>query len=464
MTESVEVLVLGAGQGGAPLAADFARAGRRTVLVEQAHPGGTCVNVGCTPTKTLVAGARVAWLAGRAGVYGLDAGPVRVDPVAVRARTRAIVTSFRAGSARALARAGVELVTGHGHFVAPRTVAVTSADGAVVRTLAAELVVVSTGLRPARPPIEGLDDVPALDSSGMLELDVVPEHLVVLGAGYVGLEFAQLFRRLGSAVTVVDPGERLAPREDADVAACLAELLREDGVALCLGREVRRVMPSAPGPGVALELHVRATGGAEHLAGSHLLVAVGRRPNADHIGAEAAGIARDARGFVAVDERLATSAPGVYAIGDVTGGPAFTHVAYDDYRVLRDNLLRGGARTTRGRLVPYTLFTDPPLCRVGPTEAQARAEGRAVRVATMPMRHVARALEMDEPRGMLKVVVDAASERVLGAAALGVEGGELAGVLQMAIHAGTSWRELRDMIFPHPSAAECLNNLFAPLE
>jgi pyruvate/2-oxoglutarate dehydrogenase complex dihydrolipoamide dehydrogenase (E3) component len=466
--DHVDVLVLGAGQGGGPLAGAFARAGRRTILVEQAHAGGTCVNVGCTPTKTMVAGARVAYLARRAADYGVAAGPVSVQLEAVRARTRRVVAAFRAGSERALAAAGVELCHGHGHFVGPRTLEVTSAAGDVLRTISADLVIVNTGLRPARPTIAGLDMVTALDSTSVMELDALPAHLLVFGGGYVGLEFAQLYRRLGSAVTVIDVHEQLMPREDADVSAALAEILRDDGIDLRLGHEVVRVAPvgdgGGDGGGVQAELRDRATGHGALVAGSHLLLATGRRPNTDHIGAAAAGIALDARGYVVTDERLATSAEGVYAIGDVKGGPAFTHVAYDDFRILRANLLEGGARTTRGRLVPYTLFTDPQLGRIGRTEAQARADGLDVRVASQPMRHVARAIEMDETRGLMKVVVDAATGRLLGAAVLGVEGGELASVLQMAMVGGLPYPVLRDMVYPHPTFAESLNNLFAQLD
>jgi len=463
-TDHVAVLVLGAGQGGGPLAGAFARAGRRTMLVEEAHAGGTCVNVGCTPTKTMVAGARVAYLTRRAADYGVAVGPVTVRPDVVRARTRAVVASFRAGSERALAAAGVELCHGHGHFVAPRTLEVTSAAGEVLRTVSADLVIVNTGLRPVRPAIEGLDTVAALDSTSVLDLDELPAHLLVAGGGYVGLEFAQLYRRFGSAVTVVDVHDRLLPREDADVSAALAAILREDGIDLRLGHDIVRVAPTGAGNGVQAELRDRATGHGALVEGSHLLLATGRRPNTDHIGAAAAGIALDARGYIRTDERLVTSAEGVYAIGDVTGGPAFTHVAYDDFRILRANLLGGGTRTTTDRLVPYTLFTDPQLGRIGRTEAQARADGFDVRVATQPMRHVARAIEMDETRGLMKVVVDASTGRLLGAAVLGVEGGELAGVLQMAMVGQLHHTTLRDLVFPHPTFAESLNNLFAQLD
>jgi pyruvate/2-oxoglutarate dehydrogenase complex dihydrolipoamide dehydrogenase (E3) component len=454
--------VLGAGQGGGPLAGALARAGRRTLLVERAHAGGTCVNEGCTPTKTMVASARVAEVVRRAPDFGVRVGDVAVDLTRVRARKRAIVDSFRGGSERGLADAGVEVGYGHGRFVAPRTLDVVAADGVRTR-VTAPLVVISTGLRSARPTVRGLDDVPALDSTSIMELASVPEHLVVLGGGYVGLEFAQMFRRFGSRVTVLQRGPRLLAREDADVATALAGILREDGIDVRLDTDAARVAPGAAG-GVRVTTTPRGGGHPAEVVGSHLLVATGRRPNSDALGADAGGVALDERGFVRVDARLATTAEGVYAIGDVKGGPAFTHVAYDDFRILRTNLLQGGDATTDGRLLPYAVFTDPQLGRVGMSEAEARAAGHDVRVATLPMAHVARALEVDEPRGFVKAVVDAPSARILGAAVLGAGAGELATALQLAMMGGLPYTALRDGVFAHPTYAESLNTLFSALD
>jgi pyruvate/2-oxoglutarate dehydrogenase complex dihydrolipoamide dehydrogenase (E3) component len=304
--------------------------------------------------------------------------------------------------------------------------------------------------------------VVALDSTSIMELDVVPEHLVVLGGGYIALEFGQMFRRFGARVTVVERSGHLLGREDTDVAQALADILVEDGVEVLLRTEAKRVTRPAGG-GVRVELEAK-DGPARRVEGSHLLVALGRSPNTEALDLAAAGVEVDGRGFVKVDAHLRTSAPGIFAMGDVSGAPAFTHVSYDDYRILRDNLLQGGQRSTADRWVPYTLFTDPQLGRVGLTEAQARSTSPDVRVATMPMAHVARALESDQSRGLLKGVVDGRTGEILGFAALGMEGGELASVVQVAMMGKLPYRALRDAVFPHPGLAESLNNLFSLLD
>jgi pyruvate/2-oxoglutarate dehydrogenase complex dihydrolipoamide dehydrogenase (E3) component len=458
-TTSYDALVVGSGQAGGPLAGALAKAGRRTALVERAHVGGTCVNEGCTPTKTMVASARVAYLARRAADYGVRTGPVSVDLAHVRQRKRAIVESFRKGGEGGLARAGVDLIPGEARFTGPHTLEVKRNDGGTA-SLTAPWVFLNTGARPSRPPLPGLDGVPALDSTSIMELGEVPEHLLVLGGGYVGLEFAQMFRRFGSAVTVVQRAKQVLGREDEDVAAAMTALLREDGLEVLLDTEAVRVA-QADGQ---VKLMVRAPQGERTLTGSHLLLAAGRTPNTNRLDLAAAGVATDKHGYIVVNERLETNVPGVWAVGDVKGGPAFTHISYDDFRVLRTNLLQGGSATTAGRLVPYTVFTDPQLGRVGLSEAEARAQGRKVRVARMPMSWVARALEVDEPRGLMKAVVDADSGQVLGFAVLGIEGGELMAAVEVAMMGRLPYTALRDGIFAHPTLAESLNNLFTSLD
>jgi pyruvate/2-oxoglutarate dehydrogenase complex dihydrolipoamide dehydrogenase (E3) component len=453
--EQYDAIVIGAGQAGGPLASALARSGRRTALIEREHVGGTCINEGCTPTKTMVASARVAYLARRGADYGVGTGPVTVDLARVRERKRAVVKSVRAGSLRRVeATEGLELICAEARFTGPKQVAV---DG---RMLEADLVFINTGGRPAAPDVEGLDQVPSLDSTSVMELDLVPEHLIVLGGGYIGLEFGQMFRRVGSRVTIVQRGRQLLPLEDADVAEAVLGVLREDGIEVLLEAEAVRAEPSDSG----VRLTIRTAAGERTVEGSHVLRAAGRVPNTDRLGLEAAGIAMDAKGFVVVDQTLETSVPGVYALGDVKGGPAFTHISYDDFRVIRTNLLQGGRACITDRLVPYAVFIDPQLGRIGLSERDARKQGRAVRVARMPMNYVARALELDEPRGFMKALVDPDSRQILGAAVLGIEGGELMAALQLAMMGQVPYDRVRDAVFAHPTLAESLNNLFSSLD
>jgi pyruvate/2-oxoglutarate dehydrogenase complex dihydrolipoamide dehydrogenase (E3) component len=454
-SERYDAIVIGAGQAGGPLSSALARSGKRTALIEREHVGGTCINEGCTPTKTMVASARVAYLARRAADYGVDTGPVAVDMARVRERKRAIVKSFRAASlARIESSMGLELICGEARFMGPRQVAVNG------RVLEAELVFINTGARPATPQVPGLDGVPSLDSTSIMELDEVPEHLIVLGGGYIGLEFGQMFRRFGSRVTVVQRGHQLLPLEDEDVAQAVLAVLREDGVEVLLEATAR----CAETAGGGVRLSVATPAGERVLEGSHVLKAAGRVPNTECLNLGAAGIATDAKGFITVGARLETSAPGVYALGDVKGGPAFTHISYDDFRVIRTNLLQGGSACITDRLVPYAVFIDPQLGRIGLSEKEARRQGRSYRVALMPMSHVARALELDESRGFMKALVEPGTGRVLGAAVLGIEGGELMALLQLSMMGNVPYDQLRDAVFAHPTLAESLNNLFSTLE
>lgn len=456
-TERYDAIVIGAGQAGVPLAIAFAGAGLATAIVEREHVAGTCINEGCTPTKTMVASARVAHVARRAERYGVGTGAVSVDMARVRQRKRDIVTSWRAGSeARIEAAEGLELLMGEARFTGPRILDVGLLDGGT-RRLTAERIVINTGARRSIPDLPGLTGVPYLDSTSVMELDVVPEHLLVLGGGYVAVEFAQMFSRFGAAVTIVQRGEQLLGREDPDIAAEVASVLRESGVEVLLRSAAHSAGLDERG---RILLMVDTPEAPREISGSHLLAAVGRTPNTDALDLAAAGIETDGHGFIITNDRLKTTAPGVYAAGDVKGGPAFTHISYDDFRVLRTNLLEGGNASIADRLVPYTVFIDPELGRVGLTETEARAQGRRIKVATMPMAWVARALEMDETQGVMKAVVDAESDQILGAAVLGVAGGELAAIIQVAMMGGVRAARLRDTVFTHPTLAESLNNLF----
>src|SRR5262245_43058178 len=454
--ERFDAIVLGTGQAGKPLVLDLGGAGRRTAVVEREYVGGTCINVGCTPTKTMVASARVAYLARRAAEYGVRCGPVAVDMMQVRQRKQTIVDDFRTRGRRRLEKAeNVELIFGEGRFTAPKVVEVTLRAGGA-RTLTADAIFINTGARPARPAIDGLDSVDALDSTSIMELSALPEHLLVLGGGYIGLEFGQMFRRFGSAVTVVQRGRQLLAREDPDVAEAVAAIIREDGIEIVLEAEAIRVGQAAD---TSLRLTVKTHSGERVLTGSHLLVAPGRIPNVEALNLAAAGVAADSKGFIRVNEFLETNIPGIYAMGDVNGGPAFTHISYDDFRILRTNLIDGGKTSILGRLVPYTVFIDPQLGRVGLTETEARAQGLNFRVAKMPMTWVARALEVDESRGFMKVIIDAASGRIVGCAILGIEGGEIMSMIQIAMMGNLTDTQLRNAIFAHPTLAESLNNL-----
>ena len=459
IAERYDGIVIGAGQGGGPLATALARAGKHVAIIEHAFVGGSCINYGCTPTKTMVASARVAYLARRAAGYGVSAGPVSVDLAAVRARKQKIVERFRSGSQGALEQAdGVDLLLGHATFEGPHALKVT--NDAWTRHLEAELIVINAGARPASPDLPGLRGPRVLDSTAILELEELPEHLLVIGGGYIGVEFAQMFRRFGSRVTLVQRGDRLLRREDDDVSAAVAQILREDGVDLRFDAvpAAAAVTPS----GITVTLR-GADGRESPVVASHVLVATGRPPATEGLGLDIAGIATDAQGFVQVNERLETNVAGVYAIGDVKGGPAFTHISYDDFRILGRRLVKGEDATTIGRQVPYTVFIDPQLGRIGMTERDARAAGYEIRVAKLPMEHVARAIELDERRGFIKAVVDGKSERILGAAVLGIEGGEVMAMLQIAMLGDLSFRVLASATFAHPTFAESLNNLFEPL-
>jgi pyruvate/2-oxoglutarate dehydrogenase complex dihydrolipoamide dehydrogenase (E3) component len=456
-TQRYDAVVIGAGQGGVPLAIALAQAGRKTALVEREHVGGTCINDGCTPTKTMVASAKVAYMDRRSPDYGVQNGPVTVEMIRVRERKQAIVDSFRNGSEQRIeATEGLDLLMGEARFTGQKELEVTLAGDETLR-LTADTIFINAGARPADPPIEGLDGVPTLNSTSIMELDEVPEHLLVLGGGYVGLEFAQMFRRLGSEVTVVQRGKQLLAREDVDVAEEVAKILREDGIEVLLETQAQRAGQTDDGK---IQLTVNTPEGERVLTGLHLLVAIGRPPNTDKLDLDSAGVQTNKRGFIEANERLETNVPGIYALGDVKGGPAFTHISYDDFRVIKTNLLEGGDATITDRLVPYTVFIDPQLGRVGLSEQEAREQDRNVKVAKMPMNYVARALEVDEPRGFMKAVVDADTGQILGCAIFGIEGGEIMAMLQIAMMGAVPYTTLRDGIFAHPTLAESLNNLF----
>ncbi|GCE16663.1 mercuric reductase [Dictyobacter kobayashii] len=410
----------------------------------------------------MVASARVAYLTRRAADYGVETGgPVTVDMTVVRKRKRDIVESFRGGSQSRLEHSeNVDLLMGEAYFVAPKVIEVRLRTGEV-RQLSAETICLNVGERPAPPRIEGVEQVPYLNSTTIMELDQVPQHLLVLGGGYVGLEFGQMFRRFGSRVTIIQRGKQLLTREDTDIAQEVTKILREDGIEVLLETSALKAAKTADGQ---IQLTVRTSEGERTLTGSHLLAAAGRIPNSDALHLEAAAIKTDQRGYIQVNDRLETSVPGIYALGDVKGGPAFTHISYDDFRILRTNLIEHGNASIANRLLLYTVFIDPQLGRVGITETEARQQGRHIKIAKMPMSYVARALEVDESRGVMKAIVDADNDQIIGACILGLEGGEIMSMLEIAMLGKLPYTVLRDGVFAHPTLAESLNNLFSSFE
>ena len=458
--EQYDAIVIGTSQGGRFLPIELAKAGQKVALVERGPVGGACVNTGCTPTKTMVASARLAYQARRGAEYGVRIGPVSVDLAAVRERKRAMVAGARQNYASRLTQDGLDLIEGEAHLTGPNTVEIFSKDGGT-QQISAPLIVIDTGTRPKPLAITGAGDVPVLDSTSIMELDALPQHLIIVGGGYIGLEFGQMFRRFGSEVTIVQHGARLLKNEDEDVCDEVAALLRDDGITVLTSSTPVRVEAAGGGD---LRLTIRTADGEKQLEGSHLLSAIGRIPNTEALTPGAAGIRLNEHGFIEVDEYLQTSVPGIYAMGDVTGSPAFTHSSYDDYRILHANLVRHRKASTRDRIVPYTVFIDPQLGRVGMTEREARAHGRAIRVATLPMNAVVRAIETGETRGFMKAIIDADNGQILGCSILGSEGGEIMTVIQVAMLGKLTDTAMADAIFTHPLLAEGLNTLFAAVD
>lgn len=440
--------MVGAGQAGPPLAARLTAAGMTVAVVERRLFGGTCVNTGCTPTKTLVASAKAAHTARRAADFGVTlGGPVEIDMAAVMRRKATVVGNSRAGVEgwlRGMDRCTV--LQGHARFTDPHELEV---DGA---RLSAERIFLNVGGRAFVPDMPGIDTVPVLTNTSLLELDQVPRHLVIVGGSYIGLEFAQIFRRFGAEVTIVEKGPRLIGREDEDVSDAIRAIMEAEGIAVRLGAECIRFAPH----GADIAVGVNCTTGEPDVVGSHVLLAVGRRPNTDDLGLDRAGVAMDARGFITVDDTLATSVPGVWALGDCNGRGAFTHTAYNDFEIVAANLLDCGTRKVSDRVPAYALYTDPPLGRVGLSEHEARAAGRTVRVGKRPMTRVGRAVEKGETQGFIKTVVDADTDRILGAAILGVGGDEAIHAVLEAVNAGVTATAYTRAVPIHPTVSELI--------
>ena len=454
MSETFDAIIIGAGQAGPPLAGRLTGAGLSVAVIERHLIGGTCVNTGCIPTKTLVASARTAHVARRAADFGVTTGPVGVDMAAVKARKDAVSGESRSGVASWLdGMEGCTVIRGHARFVGPHEIEV---DG---RQLTAPRIFINVGGRALIPDMPGVKDVPILTNTGILGLDSVPEHLVVVGGSYIGLEFAQMYRRFGARVTVVEKGPRLIAREDEDVSAAVREILEGEGIAVRVGAECIRFAPHAEGVAVGISCDE----GAPEVVGSHVLLAVGRRPNTDDLGLEAAGIATDERGYIRVDDQLRTGVDGVWAMGDCNGRGAFTHTAYNDFEIVAATLLDAADRKVTDRIDTYALFIDPPLGRVGLGEAQAREKGHRVRIGKRPMSRVGRAREKGETAGFMKMVVDADTDAVLGAAILGVGGDEAIHAVLDLMHMGGTAADMRRVMHIHPTVAELIPTVMGEL-
>lgn len=452
MSDHYDAIIIGMGQAGPALAGRLAAAGQSVAIIERHLPGGTCVNTGCTPTKTLVASARVAWVTREAARFGIQiGGTITVDFPAVMARKNRVVDDKRDGLIGWLdGMEGCRVVHGHARFVSPNEIEVNG------QTLQARRIYINVGGRAAIPDMPGVDTVPYLTNTSILELDVLPEHLLIVGGSYIGLEFAQIFRRLGSQVTVVERSARLLPHEDEDVCAALKALLEAEGIVFHLGAEC--ISLAAHEQGVAVGL------GHAQVSGSHVLLAMGRRPNTDSLALDRAGVATDKRGYIVVDDELRTTVPHIWALGDCNGKGAFTHTAYNDFEIVAENLLDAASRRVSDRIPAYALFVDPPLGRVGLSEAEAHKAGHRIRVGKRPMTRVARAVEKGETHGFMKIIVDADTDLILGATLLGVEGDEAVHGIADLMYARASWHVLREAVHIHPTVSELIPTLLAELQ
>ena len=455
MSIRYDAIVIGTGQSGPSLAVELARVGRRVAIIERDRFGGTCVNVGCIPTKALVASARVAQVVRRSADYGVTShGEVGVDMKAVKARKDAIVRRSNTGVEGWLKNTdNLTVYEGHGRFTGPHTVQVEDT------VLEADQVFVNVGARAYVPEMPGLEAVDFLTNSSMMDLDVLPEHLIIIGGSYIGLEFAQMYRRFGSQVTVVEMGDRLIRRDDEDVSQAVKEILEAEGIAVRLNAECI----GASKQGDQISVSVECQDGSPAISGSHLLLAVGRRPNTDDLGVDAAGLERDTRGYVVVDDQLRTNVKGVWAIGDCNGRGGFTHTSYNDYEIVAANLLHDDPRRVTDRITAYGLYIDPPLGRVGMTEAEARASGRTVLVAKRPMSKVGRAVEKGETQGFMKAFVDADTKEILGAAVLGVGGDEAIHSILDVMYAKAPYTLIQRAVHIHPTVSELIPTMLGSL-
>jgi pyruvate/2-oxoglutarate dehydrogenase complex dihydrolipoamide dehydrogenase (E3) component len=455
-SEQLEVLVLGSGTGGKLIAWHMAQSGRRTAVVERHWIGGSCPNIACMPSKNEISSAKVAQLARQGGDYGTVTGSVTVDMATVRRRKREMVERQVATHLQIYRSSGAELIMGSGRFVAPKTLEVKLNDGGT-RVLSADKVFLNVGTHAAIPNAPGLEASQPLTHVEALELDYLPQHLIVIGGGYSGLELAQAYRRFGSDVTIIESGPQLLAREDIDVSQEMRRILTSEGIKVLVEAELLQVRGRS---GDKVTLSARTSSGEQHIDGSDILVAAGRIPNTTGIGLKEAGVELDGRGYIRVNGRLETGAPDVWAVGECAGSPQFTHISEDDFRIIRDNLA-GGNRSTRDRLIPYCMFTDPPLARVGLGEGEAERQGILARVARLPMDSVLGAQATDQRQGFMKALVGDSDDRILGFTMIGAAAGEVMAAVHTAMLAGLSYPSLANAALAHPTMAEGLSSLFS---
>jgi len=454
-----EAIIIGAGQSGVPLAKKLAQAGWKTAIIEKRWVGGTCINDGCTPTKTLVASARLAYQASRATDLGIEISGYQVDFKQVMDRAAGVVQQFRSGGIAGLEKTeNLSLIYGEARFTDNRSLTIEDPDGHTDQ-YQAKYIFIDTGATPVIPDTPGLNEIEFLTSTSILELRDLPEHLLIVGGGYIALEYGQMFRRFGSRVTILERSDRLMPKEDDDVCEALTEIFDQEGIDVRIHTSVLQYERSEN----QIEVTVKSKEMESKIRCSHVLLATGRKPQTEFLGLEHTDIQCDEHGHIQVDEFLRTKALNVYAMGDVKGGAAFTHVSYNDYVIVSKNILEGGHQSTEGRMVPYCMFTDPQLGRIGLTEMEAKEKQIEFLVAKIPMANVARAIESSETRGFMKAIVDKQSRQILGVTILGEQGGETMTILQVAMNAGISSTQLADMMFAHPLYAESINNLFMSL-
>lgn len=459
--QKFDAIIIGSGQGGTPLAKKLAKTGMKTAIIEKRLVGGTCINDGCTPTKAMIASAKTAHTIRHSKELGIITGDFTVDLKKIIERKNKIVDSFRKAAAEGLEETeNLTLVMGEASFTGNKIVEVRLNDGNT-ETYAAGIIFINTGTTPKIPEIEGISHVPYYTSTSLLDVEKLPRHLIIIGDSYIALEYAQMFRRMGSEVSMIIKGPLVVPKEDEDISGCIQDILKEEGIKIFTDANAKKISAAINGE-VSLTILVKEK--ETTIEGSHILLATGRTPQTAALHLNKTGVTVNESGFIIVDEYLQTSAPGIYALGDVKGGPAFTHISYNDYIVLAKNIIDKLKVSIKGRPVPYTMFTDPQLGRIGITEKEALKQNLNYLVVTLSMDKVARAIETGETKGLMKAIVDKDSKQILGAAILGEEGGEVMTVLQVAMQGGITYEQIRENIFAHPLYSESLNNLFMTLD